>query len=416
MKFEVLKGTKDTLPSEQIVLNSIIDTIRENFERYGFRPFDTPVIEYRDTLTNKYDEDAEIVQEIFNVKDRGDRDLGLRYDLTIPLCRFIAGKKQLKLPFKRYQIGKVFRDGPIKPGRLREFTQCDADVVGVKGEEIEAETLKMFYDTYFQIGIDAILEINNNKILRGAFMQNGYSTEEDLSSLILSVDKLKKIGEEGVLGEIEEKGYDVKKAKEAIKILSSKDFKEIRKAAKNNILLEGISELEKLTRLLEKAEVKLRINFSMSRGLNYYTGNIWEMYERNEKIKSSIGSGGRYDKGIGNYIGDGKEYPAMGVSFGLVPISECLLLESESLKEGVSEILVAPLDEKLFEKALEIATRLRKEGKNTEISYDYKLKKAFDYAEYMGIPEIAILGEKDLEEGVYTLKNLKTKKEKKVSL
>lgn len=416
MKFEVLKGTKDTLPSEQIVLNSIIDTIRENFERYGFRPFDTPVIEYRDTLTNKYDEDAEIVQEIFNVKDRGGRDLGLRYDLTIPLCRFIAGKKQLKLPFKRYQIGKVFRDGPIKPGRLREFTQCDADVVGVKGEEIEAETLKMFYDTYLQIGIDAILEINNNKILRGAFMQNGYSTEEDLSSLILSVDKLKKIGEEGVLGEIKEKGYDVKKAKEAIKILSSKDFKEIRKAAKNNILLEGISELEKLTRLLEKAEVKLRINFSMSRGLNYYTGNIWEMYERNEKIKSSIGSGGRYDKGIGNYIGDGKEYPAMGVSFGLVPISECLLLESESLKEGVSEILVAPLDEKLFEKALEIATRLRKEGKNTEISYDYKLKKAFDYAEYMGIHEIAILGEKDLEEGVYTLKNLKTKKEKKVSL
>jgi histidyl-tRNA synthetase len=198
MVYEVLKGTKDLEPSEQIKVNFILDVVRKNFEAHGFRPFDTPIIEYFDTLANKYDDDAEIVQEIFKVKDRGNRELGLRYDLTVPLCRYVASKKQLKLPFRRYAVGKVFRDGPLKKGRLREFIQCDGDVVGVKGIFIEAELLEMFYTTYREIGIDAVIEINNNKILRGVLLQCGFELK-DLSSLILSVDKLKKIGEEGIL-------------------------------------------------------------------------------------------------------------------------------------------------------------------------------------------------------------------------
>ena len=191
MTFEILKGTKDSEPQEQIKINSILDCIRKNFELYGFRPFDTPLIEYFDTLSMKYDEDAEIVQEIFKLSDRGERKLGLRYDLTTPLSRFVASKKQLKKPFRRYQIGKVFRDGPIKPGRLREFIQCDGDVVGLKGVGIEAELLTMFFQTYKELGIDSIIEINNNNILRGALLQENFK-EEDLSTLILSIDKLKK--------------------------------------------------------------------------------------------------------------------------------------------------------------------------------------------------------------------------------
>lgn len=406
--FEVLKGTKDYEPKEQILVNYVIDIIKKNFELYGFRPFETPLVEYYETLTNKYEKDSEIVQEIFKVTDRGKRELGLRYDLTVPLCRFIASKKQLKLPFRRYAIGKVFRDGPIKAGRLREFIQCDADIVGLKGEEVEAETLKMFFDTYCELKIKPIIEINNNKILRGTLLQEGFK-EKDLQGLILSIDKLKKIGEKGVILEIKEKKYNEEKAKKVISILNSKSFEEIKLKSKNEILLEGIKELENLTLLLNNLKVNYRINFSMSRGLNIYTGNIWEMYDKNETITSSIGSGGRYDYAIGNYIGDGKEYPAMGVSFGLIPILE--IIKNKEIKEGITNTLVVPLDKELIQTAFEIANKFRLKSVKTEISYDFKLKKAFEYANFLGCENIVILGNNDVNNNEYTLKNLKTGKE-----
>ena len=411
MKFEVLKGTKDFLPKEQIKINEVLDIIREGFEGYGFRPLDTPLIEYFDTLAMKYDSSAEIVQEIFKVTDRGERELGLRYDLTTPLCRFIAeNNKSLKKPFRRYQIGKVFRDGPIKAGRLREFIQCDGDVIGVSGIEIEAELLIMFFETYKKLGIDAIIEINNNKILRGAFLQNGFK-EKDLSSLILSVDKLKKIGEKGVLDEIKEKGFEVKSAKSAIEILSSKDFSKIEKLAKDELLIQGINELNLLANLI-KPYVNFRVNFSMSRGLDIYTGNIWESYDKAEKISSSIGSGGRYDKVISEYMNSTEEMPAVGVSFGLIPILECL--KNENSKEGVSEILVVPLEENLVSVCFKIAQEYRKKGKKVEMFYGYKIKKAFEYAEFLGCEEVIILGKKDVENKEYTLKNIVSGKEEKV--
>lgn len=411
MKFEVLKGTKDFLPKEQIKINEVLNVIKEGFESYGFRPLDTPLIEYFDTLAMKYDKNAEIVSEIFKVTDRGERELGLRYDLTTPLCRFIAeNNKSLKKPFRRYQIGKVFRDGPIKLGRLREFTQCDADVVGTSGVEIEAEMLVMFYEIYKKLGINSVIEINNNKILRGAFLQNGFK-EKDLSSLILSVDKLKKIGEKGVLDEINEKGFDVKKAKDSILILNSKDFKSIEKLAKEELLIQGINELKLLTNLI-KDNVNFRINFSMSRGLDIYTGNIWESYDKEEKISSSIGSGGRYDRVISEYIGSDEEIPAVGVSFGLIPILECLKNEKE--KEGLTDILVVPLEESLVKDCFKIAKDYRKEGKKVEMFYSYKIKKAFEYCEYLGCETVVILGKKDVESKEYTLKNIVTGKEEKI--
>ncbi len=414
MTFEVLKGTQDIEPKTMIQINKITDTIRNNFESYGFRPFDTPLIEYWETLTNKYQETDEIVNEIFKLSDRGERKLGLRYDLTVPLCRYISEKKQLKLPFRRYAIGKVYRDGPIKKGRQREFMQCDADVIGITGVEIEAELLSMFYNTYIELKITAIIEINNNKILRGALIQQGFK-EEDLASLILSIDKLKKIGIDGVISETNEKGFDKTKVENAIKILSSKSLEEIEKQSKNELLIEGINELKYLSALLKELEVEYRINFSMSRGLNIYTGNIWESYDKNNTISSSLGSGGRYDKAIGNFIGDDKEYPAVGVSFGVVPMM-AVLENNQEQKEGVTEILIVPLEKELTIEALKLSQKIRKEEKNTEIIYSYKLKKAFDYAEYIGAEKIVILGKKDLENKQYTIKNLKTGKEEKKSL
>lgn len=407
--FETLKGTTDFEPQDMIKINNVLKIITKNFEKYGFRPFDTPLIEYFNTLSNKYEKDSEIIQEIFKVSDRGNRELGLRYDLTVPLCRYIASKKQLKLPFKRYQIGKVFRDGPIKIGRTREFIQCDADIIGLNNIESEAETLKMFYDTYSELKIKSILELNNNKILRGALLQEGFK-ENELNSLVLSIDKLKKIGEKEVLEEINKKQLDFNKAKKSLEILNSNNFEEIKKLAKNEILIEGIEELENLTILLKELKVKFRINFSMSRGLAIYTGNIWEVYDTINKVSSSIGSGGRYDKAIGNYIGDGRDFPAFGISFGLVPILACLD-EQKSISQ--TNLLIAPLDENLIKKTFEIAEKLRKNN-NVEICYDYKLKKAFDYATYIGAEKIVIFGKKDLENKQYTIKNLETKEEEKI--
>jgi histidyl-tRNA synthetase len=410
---EVVKGCLDSTSDIQIKLNKIMDIIRKNFELYGFRPFDTPVLEYFETLIGKYEEDSEIVGEIYKLSDRGERKLGLRYDLTVPMCRYVASQKQLKLPFKRYAMAKVFRDGPIKVGRQREFTQCDADVVGLSGQDVESETLNMFYSTYVELGIDAVLEINNNKILRGAFLQFGFS-ENELESLILSVDKLKKIGKDAVLDEIAEKGFSSSSAVKAISILEVKSFDEISKVAEDDLLKEGISELSALVSSLDVFGVKYRINFSMARGLNVYTGNIWEMYDRSGKVRSSIGSGGRYDKVIGDYAGDGRALPAFGVSFGLVPIAACLENKNEKVDISLTEIVVAPLDEELVLSAQRIAMSLREQGSNTEVCYDFKLKKAFAYSEFVTAKKLVILGKKDVESDVYTIRDLETKEEEKV--
>lgn len=411
--FEVVKGCLDSTSDIQIKLNKIQDIIRKNFELYGFRPFDTPVLEYFSTLAGKYDEDSEIVGEIYKVSDRGERKLGLRYDLTVPLCRYVASQKQLKLPFKRYAMAKVFRDGPIKVGRQREFTQCDADIVGIPGQDIEAETLSMFFSTYGELGIDAIIEVNNNKILKGAFLQFGFS-EDKLESLILSVDKLKKIGKQAVLDEIASKELSFENASLAIDILMAKSFDEIRSLAKNEILVEGIDELESLVSSLEVFGVVYRINFSMARGLNIYTGNIWEMYDKTEKVKSSIGSGGRYDEVIGNFSEGEKDLPAFGVSFGLVPIAACLDVSGKKNDISLTEVVVAPLDSELVVEAQKVANSLRAEGMNVEVCYDFKLKKAFSYSEFVTASKLVILGKKDVEEGVYTVRDLANKDEEKV--
>lgn len=414
--FEVLKGTTDSSPLEQIKINFVLDILRKNFESYGFRPFDTPLIEFMDTLTLKYDDDAEIVNEIFKVRDRGERSLGLRYDLTTPLCRFMAQHKTLKKPFRRYHMAKVFRDGPIKKGRMREFIQCDGDVVGVKGQEIEAELLEMFHLSYLELGIKSIIELNNNKILRGAFLQVGFH-KEDLSDLILSVDKLKKIGLDGVLEEVQAKNYSISKARDAIELLSCETLRELKGVGFHELLLEGINELQDLLDYLGDS-IEYRLNFSMSRGLDIYTGNIWEAYSKDDLISSSLGSGGRYDKVIAEYINGGQLLepnsdllvPAVGVSFGLVPILACLQDELKD-REGITQrvLCVMSSNKELVKSARSLASKFRLDGIKTELVYGIKLKKVFEYCDYLGARELVIFGEKDLEQHEVQIKNLDTK-------
>jgi histidyl-tRNA synthetase len=402
MNFEILKGTQDFEPSRQIQIESIFSLMRAEFERFGFRPFDTPIIEYLETLTHKYDADAEIVGEIFKVKDRGDRALGLRYDLTTPLCRFVAMHRDLKKPFRRYHIGKVFRDGPIKKGRMREFYQCDCDVVGVSGVSIEAELLELFYSVYKQLNLDVVIELNNNKILQGALLQQGCNADE-VEACVLCIDKLKKIGKDGVLAEVKEKGFDVTLVSKAIDILTCKSFAEIEKTATHELLKQGILELKQLAGLIE-GTVNYRLNFSMSRGLAIYTGNIWESYDVQARIPSSLGAGGRYDNVIGEYRDANEQIPAVGISFGLEPIMA--LYESKRVCEGVTSTLIAPLDEAFVLPCLKLARLLRSKGKNVELFYGYKLPKAMDYAKYLGCEEIIVIGKRDLDAKECKVKNL----------
>lgn len=433
MVFETLKGTKDYAFLEAKIKEKVFTDLKEEFMANGFRPFQTPHIEYIDTLAHKYDEDAEIVQEIFKVQDRGDRALGLRYDLTIPLCRFLAQNiKSLKLPYRRFHIGSAFRDGPIKKGRLREFEQCDCDIVGLKDVSCEIELMELFYRCYTKLGIDSIIEINSNKILKGAFLQQGFN-EEDLDNLVLSVDKLKKIGKDGVLAEIKERGLDVSLAEQSVDILSSNSFDEnissaelqewnksemsrIKSQATHELLLEGISELEELVNGCESLEVPYRVNFTMSRGHSYYTGNIWEVYDVKGRVTSSIGAGGRYDKGISNYIGTDEEIPAVGISFGIVGIMEILLQEKKGESDGVTDVLVVGLDKELVVDCNVIAKQVRvDENKNVELYYG-KLKKAFSYAESLGVKEIIVFGKKDKEFGMFKIKHLESGDEREIKL
>ncbi len=186
-----LKGVTDFDPATMNLRNRVTDTLRRNFELYGFQPLDTAQLNYRDLLTYKYGESAEIVKEIYSLSDQGERDLGLRFDLTVPFCKYIALNRSLKLPFKRYEIGKVFRNGPVKAGRLREFVQCDVDVVGDGSRQIEVELLELAINCYLQLGIKPEIEIGNRQLLVGIIEQLGVTNHHD--AIISVLDKIKKI-------------------------------------------------------------------------------------------------------------------------------------------------------------------------------------------------------------------------------
>ena len=200
MKIMNVKGTVDSLPSKEIIRRKVVNTLTDTFEKYGYLPLDTSILCYYDLLASKYSGGSEILKEVYTLKDQGDRTLGLRYDLTVPFSKVISmnAGKTINLPVKRYEIGKVFRDGPVKTGRAREFYQCDVDVCGIEGSFIEAEMLMMTIECYKKLGIEVYVEINNRKLLEGFIISSGID-KELTSKVILSVDKLAKIGNKNAI-------------------------------------------------------------------------------------------------------------------------------------------------------------------------------------------------------------------------
>ncbi len=419
MKIQNVKGGYDFLPKEQRIRNYINDTLRKIFEEYGYNPIETPLLCYYDILSDKYDEDNDILNEIYKLSDQGERQLGLRYDLTVPFAKFIAlNKNKINIPFKRYEIAKAFRDGPIKVGRDREFTQCDVDVVGLSGQMIEAELMTLFTRAFKELGIDIIIKYNSRNLMNGLILECG--VDENLVSLVTTnIDKLEKISKDEFKNNLLNIGLKTQQIDLLLEYfsLSLCELNNKFETTKNEKIILGLDELNQLTSYLEALNINDLCIFasSLARGQNYYTGNVFEVYEKNGKITCSIGAGGRYDKMITNFIGDGNEYPTVGISFGLSSIYELLKDKEMFENESNVDIYIIPMETNL--ESLKLANNLRDLGYKVEIQMqNKKLKKSLDYANRENIPYVIILGEDELSKGEIVIKSMLNNNDIELSL
>ena len=388
------RGTRDYFGSDQELRKYIRKIIEGVFEKYGYQEAETPILNHYDTLAQKYAGGAEILKEVYRLKDQGGRDLALRYDLTVPFARLVGLNSQIGNSFRRYEIGKVFRDGPIKAGRLREFVQCDVDMVGVKSLIAEAELIVMAADIFDNLGLQVVIQYNNRKLLESVLKRAGVD-DNQLSDVILSLDKLEKIGEEAVTAEIIKKGIE--------KQIIEETFTQLTDIFENGLtaeITEGTEEIRELQNYIYALGIEDKTRFTpfLARGLEIYTGTIFEVFLENSEITSSVASGGRYDRIIGSFLGDKcneREYPAVGISFGLDVMFQALVEKGVSNTSKV-DVYIIPLGTQIV--ALQIAQELRKQGYKVLIDMeDRRLKKSLDYANKNGIDRVIILGSEEVE-------------------
>ena len=417
LELKNVKGCNDYGGEDEIIRNYISDTLRKTFEKYGYKPLSTSILCYYDLLALKYNEDNDILKEIYKVSDQADRNLALRYDLTVPFAKYIALNQNISLPYKRYEIGKVYRDGPVKQGRAREFIQCDVDCVGIKGQMIEAELIALYVEGFKSLGIDITIKYNNRKIMAG-IIEESKIPEDKIVDTITIIDKFEKLTRQEIIQEFLNIGLKKEQIDSLIKYLNM-DFIQIKKEfsnIQNTELINGIKEISELNEYIKEMELSEYVQFSatLARGQEYYTGTIFEVYQKNGEIKSSIGGGGRYDNMIGNFIGNGREYPAVGISFGLDVIFEILKSNTE-LSKNNTELYIIPMQNKV--QALKIANILRKQNINVDIEMnETKLRKSMEYANKEKIPYVVILGEDELKQGKVLLKDMENGEQQEVDI
>lgn len=410
-----IKGAFDYLPERQRVRRDIVKILTEAFEKYGFSPVETPMLNYLDLLASKYAGGAEILKEVYSLSDQGGRELALRYDLTVPLCKLVAMNPGLSMPFKRYEIGRVFRNGPVKSGRNREFTQCDVDMAGADSLTAETEFLTMTSEVFEKLSLPIRIELSNRKLLSGLILKAGIPAES-AAAVITSVDKLKKIGRDGVLKELSETGIEEEKLLSLFDLFEL-PFEELKIGGEEDPLLaEGIGELSSLFDMLRAAGILDKIVYAphLARGLDIYTGTVWEVFMTEGSVTSSIGAGGRYDNIIGKLSG-GREIPAVGMTFGLDVIYAVLLERGTAQKGTETELFVVPMGTEAQSVAL--AARLRKEGLRVSVeTVKRKMKKSLDYANREGIPFVIILGENEAASGRIVCKAMQAHESKEFAL
>jgi len=378
MKPSAPKGMKDYLPEEQILRQKVLIVLRRVFEKYGYAPLETPVMEDLNVLTVKGGGGSEVGKEIFTLTDRAGRKLGLKYDLTVPLARVIASNPTIPLPFKRYQMERVWRQE--FGTRTREFWQCDVDVVGTSSVVADAEMLAIAQDVFRELKLNVEIKYNSRKLLKYVLEKAGIPESKQIP-VIIDIDKLSK-----------GKGNVPPAIVRAIKSAKVTDE----------------PELAELARLLRKMKVKATFDPTLARGLDYYTGPIFEVVSK--EYKYSITGGGRFDnllKALG-----GPDLPATGISFGLTRICE-ILNKKSTLQKTLTQLYVIPIKTD----CTAIVSELRKAGINTDLDIIGRSpSKNLSYASKLGIPYVLLVGPDELKKNKVKLRNMKTGKEQLLTI
>ena len=418
-----LAGFMELLPNEQILFNQMKETIEKTYQRYGFLPLDTPIIELSEVLLAKAGGETE--KQIYRF-EKGDTDLSLRFDLTVPLAKYVAKNYgNLSFPFRRYQIGKVYRGERAQKGRYREFYQCDIDIIGDGELDIinDAELPSVIYTLFKELGFDDFtIKINNRKLLNGLFESLSQNIES--IEILRIIDKIEKIGKDAVISELEKLGLNNEDINKIIKFIEIDGTTDEKLEKIENLKIENetyknglneIKEVIKYVRIFGIPEQNFRLDLTIARGLDYYTGTVYETFLNNYRELGSVCSGGRYEN-LAEYYTD-KKLPGVGISIGLTrlfyKLNELNIIKAE--KKSVSEILIVPMMENL-QKPIEIANTLRSAGINTEIYLNNKkLKAKMKYADKLQIPYVMVIGEDEISSNIFKIKNMETGEEKTIT-
>ncbi len=424
IKPRVPRGMRDILPEQMIRRLHVIDIIRKVFEEFGFEPLQTPAMELSEVLTGKYGPDAE--KMIYQAGHTGGKeDISMRYDLSVPLCRVIAMYPQLPKPFKRYQIDPVWRAERPQKGRYRQFFQCDADTVGSDSMLADAENVNLIYQVLIRLGFKEFqIHINDRKVITGIGQFSGVPTQQ-LGGLYRSIDKLDKIGLDGVTNELRENEIPQNVIDKLLTLLQIEgDAESVLSELEEQLgdfdsAREGMTELKELIGFMDTLGIPERfykINVSMVRGLEYYTGPIYETVQ--DPSMGSITGGGRYDELIGSF--SKQSFPATGTSFGIERIID-LMDEYEmyppTVGKTVTQVLMTVFDDELMNESLKLATQLRQGGIRTEVYHrPGKLATQMKYADAKGIPYAVILGSDELAAGNAAIRDMSNREQEDVPL
>lgn len=412
-----LPGFMELLPQDQIMFNKMVDTIRSVYEEFGFLPLDTPTIELSEVLLAKAGGETE--KQIYRFF-KGDTDLSLRFDLTVPLARYVAGHyNDLIFPFKRYQISKVFRGERPQKGRFREFYQCDIDIIGNDTLDLiyDAEIPSVIYEVFRKLDLGKFtIRINNRKILNGFFENLGLL--EVSSDILRIIDKIDKIGRTAVkeeLGNLNLNSNQIDKILEFLEIAGTTDEKISSLKALEidcETFQKGLSELETVIESLRSFSIDenyFKIDLTIARGLDYYTGTVYETVLDEYPKLGSICSGGRYENLADYYTSE--HLPGVGISIGLTRLFSQLKevgLVGE-IKNTISQVLIVPMDKENNGYVLETASKLRNKGIKTDVYYQDKgMKQKMKYADRLGIPYVLVIGENEVKESKVTFKDMIT--------
>ena len=412
VKPRTMSGFLELLPKEQKVFNSMKEKVESVLRLNGLACLDTPILELSEILLAKAGGETE--KQIFRVI-KGDTDMTMRFDLTVPLAKYVSlYKNELTFPFRRYQIGKVFRGERPQKGRLREFYQCDADIIG-DGElpiEADAEVISILSNIYSALNVDAEILVSNRKVLLGLFEEEGLTDKQN--EILALLDKCEKMGKDACFKEVKELAGE--SAEKIFKIFEMKSLIELKNSGvQNETYKEGVSELEKVLSLLDVMNVKnAKLNLSIIRGLDYYTGTVFEGRLK-EFPAISIGGGGRYEN-LASYFSSSK-MPGVGFGMGLTRLF-VLLKELGKLEiggENYSRLAIIPIgDTESF--SFNMAARLRAENVPCEVLYSRSFKARMNAANKMGVSYIIVVGEDEVASGIFGVKNMQTGETVKVKL